>query len=71
LSSVVSRTIQSKLDEVAGDDAVRECLKALLLFEVDQDDGGIQYKREYRAILERHAKMSGEGGNEGRADTAD
>lgn len=58
MSSIVSRTIQAKLDEVATDENVRQCLDALLVFEVDQDDGGIQYKREYRAILERHAKSS-------------
>lgn len=56
MSSLVSRTIQSKLDQVATDEDVRRCLDALLVFEVDQDDGGIQYKREYRIILERHSK---------------
>lgn len=61
MSSIVSRTIQSKLDQVATDESVRRCLDALLVFEVDQDDGGIQYKREYRAILERHANPSAGG----------
>jgi hypothetical protein len=72
VTSIVSRTIQSKLDQVAADENVRKCLDALLVFEVDQDDGGIQYKREYRTILERHAKVSaGEGSIEDRADSAD
>lgn len=67
MTSVVSRTIQAKLDQVAEDENVRKCLDALLVFEIDQDDGGIQYKREYRTILERHAKVSAEGaGLEGR-----
>jgi hypothetical protein len=61
MSSVVSRAIQEKLDQVAQDEAVRRCLDALLIFEVDQDDGGIQYKRDYRTILERHARTNAGG----------
>lgn len=72
MTTIVSRTIQAKLDEVAEDEVVRKCLDALLVFEIDQDDGGIQYKREYRTILERHARLTTEGvGIENRADSAD
>lgn len=71
MTNVVSRTIQKKLDEVAGDESVRKCLDALLVFEIDQDDGGIQYKREYRSILERHVTTGEGAGVESRADSAD
>lgn len=72
MASVVSRTVQTKLDQVAQDEAVRQCLDALLVFEIDQDDGGIQYKRVYRAILERHTKTAVGGADiENRTATAD
>ncbi len=60
----MSNKIADKLDAVVDNEAVRAALQDIFLFEVDQGQGGIQYKKEYRAVLERSRKHGQEAGEE-------
>lgn len=50
--------ITDKLNEVAESEEVRKALNQIFLFEVDQGASGVQYKKDYRGILERFAKQA-------------
>ena len=49
--------ITDKLEQVAETDEIREALKQIFLFEVDQGPTGVQYKKDYKSILEQCAKQ--------------
>lgn len=69
---MISEVIRKKLTDVAPNEAVRACLDDLAAFEVDQDEGGIQYKSRYREILEKHANLTAGGATvENPADTTE
>jgi hypothetical protein len=51
---MVNPAIRKKLKDLAPDDKVRACLDEILVFELDQDGGGFQYKKQYLALVDKH-----------------
>jgi hypothetical protein len=56
----MGQKITDKLNEVAESEEVRSALNQIFLFEIDQGSRGVQYKKDYRGILERFVKKNGD-----------